>query len=120
VNQPTPEALRVAESARTIDLQMLSERGRGAVLVGAARVDAALDVLLKASLAPPSGKDRWILPAMSRCFPSSVLQLGRDHLGWCLELPEGREQMSVDLELPAKLHRRIPPIDSSGSTVRLP
>ena len=57
MNQPTPEALRVAESARTIALQMLSERGRGAVLVGAARVDAALEVLLKASLAPPSGSE---------------------------------------------------------------
>ena len=57
MNQPTPEALRVAESARTIALQMLSERGRGAVLVGVARVDAALEVLLKASLAPPSGDE---------------------------------------------------------------
>jgi hypothetical protein len=57
VKQPTPEALRVAESARTIALQMLSERGRGAVLVGAARVDAALEVLLKASLTPPSGSE---------------------------------------------------------------
>jgi len=57
VKQPTPEALRAAESARTIALQMLSERGRGAVLVGAARVDAALEVLLKASLAPPSGNE---------------------------------------------------------------
>ena len=42
MNQPTPEALRVAESARTIALQMLEERGRGAVLVGVARVDTAL------------------------------------------------------------------------------
>lgn len=57
MKQPTPEALRVAESARTIALQMLSERGRGAVLVGAARVDAALEVLLKASLTPPSGSE---------------------------------------------------------------
>jgi len=61
VNQPTPEALRVAESARTIALQMLSERGRGAVLVGAARVDAALEVLLKAALAPPSGSETLFL-----------------------------------------------------------
>jgi hypothetical protein len=36
---------------------MLEERGRGAVLVGVARVDAALVVLLKASLAPPSGSE---------------------------------------------------------------
>ena len=61
MNQPTPEALRVTESARTIALQMLSERGRGAVLVGAARVDAALEVLLKASLAPPSGSETLFL-----------------------------------------------------------
>jgi hypothetical protein len=61
VNQPTPEALRVAESARSIALQMLEERGRGAVLVGVARVDAALEVLLKAALAPPSGSEALFL-----------------------------------------------------------
>jgi hypothetical protein len=61
VNQPTPEALRVAESARSIALQMLEERGRGAVLVGVARVDAALEVLLKAALAPPSGNETLFL-----------------------------------------------------------
>ena len=33
---------RVSEAARAIALQMLEERGRGAVLVGVARVDAAL------------------------------------------------------------------------------
>jgi len=52
VNQPTPEALRVAESAQCIALQMLEERGRGAVLVGVARVDAALEHLLQALMAP--------------------------------------------------------------------
>jgi hypothetical protein len=52
VNQPTPEALRVAESAQRIALQMLEERGRGAVLVGVARVDAALEHLLQALMAP--------------------------------------------------------------------
>lgn len=61
MNPPTPEALRVAESARSIALQMLEERGRGAVLVGVARVDAALEVLLKASLAPPSGNETLFL-----------------------------------------------------------
>lgn len=61
MNQPTPEALRVADSARTIALQMLSERGRGAVLVGVARVDAALESLLKASLAPPSGSETLLV-----------------------------------------------------------
>ena len=61
MKQPTPEALRVAESARSIALQMLGERGRGAVLVGVARVDAALEVLLKAALAPPSGSETLFL-----------------------------------------------------------
>jgi hypothetical protein len=37
MTRPTPEALRVAESTRTIALQMMSERGRGAVLVGEQR-----------------------------------------------------------------------------------
>lgn len=61
MKQPMPEALRVAESARSIALQMLEERGRGAVLVGVARVDAALEVLLKAALAPPSGSETLFL-----------------------------------------------------------
>ncbi len=61
MNQPTPEALRVAESARSIALQMLEERGRGAVLVGVARVDAVLEVLLKAALAPPSSSESLFL-----------------------------------------------------------
>ncbi len=47
----TPEAAAVA-AARTIALQMLEERGRGAVLVGVARVDTALEHLLQALLAP--------------------------------------------------------------------
>ena len=37
-----------AQAAKTIALQMLEERGRGAVLVGVARVDAALEHLLQA------------------------------------------------------------------------
>jgi len=44
-----------ADAARTIALQMLQERGRGAVLVGAARVDAALERLLQAVLLPSPG-----------------------------------------------------------------
>jgi hypothetical protein len=43
------------DAARTIALQMLQERGRGAVLVGVARVDAALERLLQAVLLPPPG-----------------------------------------------------------------
>jgi hypothetical protein len=37
-------------------LQMLEERGRGAVLVGVARVDSALEHLLQAVMPPLSGK----------------------------------------------------------------
>ena len=44
-----------ADAARSIALQMLEERGRGAVLVGVARVDAALVRLLQAVLLPPPG-----------------------------------------------------------------
>jgi hypothetical protein len=46
-----------AEAARSVALGMLRERGRGAVLVGVARVDAALEALLKAALAPPRGSE---------------------------------------------------------------
>ena len=63
MNQPTPEALRVAESARTIALQMLEERGRGAVLVGVARVDTALEHMLQAVMGPaPAQGDGLFLP----------------------------------------------------------
>ncbi|KEF42161.1 MAG: hypothetical protein ER33_07310 [Cyanobium sp. CACIAM 14] len=52
-----------ANAARTIALQMLEERGRGAVLVGVARVDAALEHLLQALMAPgPSKADGLFLP----------------------------------------------------------
>ena len=46
-----------AEEARSVALGMLRERGRGAVLVGVARLDTALDVLLKAALEPPRGSE---------------------------------------------------------------
>ncbi len=63
MNQPTPDSLRVAESARTIALQMLEERGRGAVLVGVARVDTALEHLLQAVMGPaPAQGDGLFLP----------------------------------------------------------
>jgi hypothetical protein len=53
---PSPEQA-AAKAARTIALQMLEERGRGAVLVGVARVDAALEHLLQAVMAPAASKD---------------------------------------------------------------
>jgi hypothetical protein len=50
-------------AARTIALQMLEERGRGAVLVGVARVDTALEHLLQAVMGPaPAHGDGLFLP----------------------------------------------------------
>jgi hypothetical protein len=52
-----------AAAARTIALQMLEERGRGAVLVGVARVDTALQHLLQAVMGPvPAQGDGLFLP----------------------------------------------------------
>ena len=52
-----------AQAAKTIALQMLEERGRGAVLVGVARVSAALEHLLQAVLTPATAKnDGLFLP----------------------------------------------------------
>ena len=59
---PAPEAA-AGTAARTIALQMLEERGRGAVLVGVASVDAALEHLLQAVMTPaPSKGDGLFLP----------------------------------------------------------
>jgi hypothetical protein len=59
---PAPD-IAAASAARTIALQMLEERGRGAVLVGVARVDAALEHLLQAVMAPSTTKnDGLFLP----------------------------------------------------------
>jgi hypothetical protein len=55
--------LAAVQAARTIALQMLEERGRGAVLVGVARVDAALEHLLQAVMTPATAKgDGLFLP----------------------------------------------------------
>jgi hypothetical protein len=59
----TPFTVNAADSARTIALQMLEERGRGAVLVGVARVDAALERLLQSVLLPsPGSTDTFFQP----------------------------------------------------------
>ena len=59
---PSPDAA-AAQAARTIALQMLEERGRGAVLVGVARVDAALEHLLQAVMTPASsGRETLFFP----------------------------------------------------------
>ena len=52
-----------ADAARRIALQMLQERGRGAVLVGVARVDAALERLLQAVLLPSPGRSDSLFQA---------------------------------------------------------
>lgn len=58
-----PSTIAVAQAAQQIALQMLEERGRGAVLVGVARVDAALEHLLQAVMAPATDKkDGLFLP----------------------------------------------------------
>jgi hypothetical protein len=49
---PEPLTLAAAEQARNVAVQMMVERGRGLVLVGAARLDLALEHLLKAVMAP--------------------------------------------------------------------
>ncbi len=58
-----PSTIAVAQAAQQIALQMLEERGRGAVLVGVARVDAALGHLLQAVMTPATAKgDGLFLP----------------------------------------------------------
>ncbi len=58
-----PSTVAVAQAAQQIALQMLEERGRGAVLVGVARVDAALEHLLQAVMGPaPAKGDGLFLP----------------------------------------------------------
>jgi hypothetical protein len=54
---------QAAAAARRIALQMLEERGRGAVLVGVSRVDASLERLLQAVLHPSTrGRDALFQP----------------------------------------------------------
>jgi hypothetical protein len=56
---PDPTTLAAAEQARTVVIQMMAERGRGVVLVGAARLDLALEHLLKAVMVPSQEPD-WV------------------------------------------------------------
>jgi hypothetical protein len=51
-----PSTVAVAQAAQQIALQMLEERGRGAVLVGVARVDAALEHLIQGVMHPAPAK----------------------------------------------------------------
>lgn len=54
---PDPLTIAAAEQAKTVVLQMMAERGRGVVLVAAARLDLALEHLLKAVMAPSADAD---------------------------------------------------------------
>lgn len=54
---PDPATASAAEQARAVVLQMMAERGRGVVLVGAARLDLALEHLLLAVMAPSADPD---------------------------------------------------------------
>jgi prevent-host-death family protein len=56
-------AANAADAARRIALQMLQERGHGAVLVGVARVDGALEHLLQAVLLPTAGRNDSLFQA---------------------------------------------------------
>jgi len=55
----SPDSLvnTAADQARSVVLQMMAERGRGVVLVGIARIDLALERLLKAVMAPTDESD---------------------------------------------------------------
>ncbi|MCP9793436.1 hypothetical protein KBZ20_16865 [Vulcanococcus limneticus Candia 3F8] len=54
---PDALTLTAAKQAQAVVIQMMAERGRGVVLVGAARLDFALENLLKAVMAPTSDDD---------------------------------------------------------------
>lgn len=75
--EPSPD-LSAAAAARRIALQMLQERGRGAVLVGVARVDAALERLLQAVLLPTAGRSDSLFQA-DRPLGSFGARIGLAH-----------------------------------------
>ena len=54
---PDALTLAAAQQAQAVVIQMMAERGRGVVLVGAARLDFALEHLLKAVMAPSTEPD---------------------------------------------------------------
>jgi hypothetical protein len=53
----SPAAQSLASDAKGVAKQLLKEGGRGAVLLGAARLDLSLELLLKAVLRPNTGGD---------------------------------------------------------------
>ena len=66
---PDPATVSAAEQARTMVLEMMAERGRSVVLVGAARLDLALEHLLLAVMAPSSDPDDKLFTP-DRCLGS--------------------------------------------------
>ena len=63
---PDALTLAAAQQAQAVVIQMMAERGRGVVLVGAARLDFALEHLLKAVMVPTSdADDRLFTPERS-------------------------------------------------------
>ena len=68
---------------------MLQERGRGAVLVGVARVDAALERLLQAVLLPTAGRNDSLFQA-DRPLGSFGARIGLAHRLGLIETPVER------------------------------
>jgi hypothetical protein len=89
VSTPAAPEPVAADAARRIALQMLQERGRGAVLVGAARVDAALERLLQAALLPPAGRNDSLFQA-DRPLGSFGARIGLAHRLGLIETPVER------------------------------
>ena len=71
---PDPLTLAAAEQARNVAVQMMAERGRGLVLVGAARLDLALEHLRKAVMAPSADPDDKLFTP-DRCLGSYGAQI---------------------------------------------
>lgn len=58
VHEPGSLTFAAVELAPNVALQIRAEHGRGLVLVGVARLDLALEHLLKAVMAPSAGEPR--------------------------------------------------------------
>ena len=84
-----PVEATAAAAARRIALQMLEERGRGAVLVGVARVDAALERLLRAGLLPTAGRNDSLFQA-ERPLGSFGARISLAHRMGLIETPVER------------------------------
>ena len=98
--------LVAATAARRIALQMLEERGRGAVLVGVARVDAALEHLLQAVMSQsPSRDDALFRPDGPLCSLGAKVALA--HRLQLIDGPVERALGVLRKALPTALARRV-------------